>query len=75
MLARHISNSKELIIGDVNKNSIKEIWQNKKHKEFMDNFLKNPAKICSVCSHYNNVSVLGNKHYRELLKKQKTVYK
>jgi len=57
-----------------NENTIKEIWQNSKHKGFMDMFLTNPPDICAVCSHYNNVSVLANDHHRELLKKQKEIY-
>ena len=66
--------AKNLIIGDVNENSIKEIWQNQKHKEYMDRFHTNPPDICAVCSHYNNVSVLANDHHRKLLKKQKYIY-
>lgn len=67
--------AKNLIIGDVNENSIKEIWQNQKHKEYMDRFHTNPPNICAVCSHYNNVSVLANDHHRKLLKNQKIIYK
>ena len=63
--------AKELVIGDVNKNTIKEIWYNNKHKEFMDKFLESPANICAKCSHYNNVSVLVNKNYMELLSNKK----
>ena len=66
--------AKNLIIGDVNKNTIKEIWQNHKHKEYMNRFHNNPPDICAVCSHYNNVSVLANDHHKKLLKKQKNIY-
>ena len=50
--------AKELIIGNANNKTLKEIWYNKEHLTLMDEFMKKPKDICKKCSHYNNISVL-----------------
>jgi MoaA/NifB/PqqE/SkfB family radical SAM enzyme len=66
--------AKELIIGNVKTENIKNIWYNKKHLNLMDEFLKNPKKICQNCTHYNNISIFNNKENKENLKNLKNIY-
>ena len=48
--------AKELIIGDVNKTKLVDIWYNELHLKYLNNFLKNTPTICSKCTHYDNIS-------------------
>ena len=63
-LARDID-AKELIIGNIKNSSIRDIWYNSKHLDYLNNFIKRTPEICKTCTHYDNISVYQNSDWKE----------
>tara|TARA_B110000971_G_scaffold146481_1_gene149556 strand:+ start:543 stop:1595 length:1053 start_codon:yes stop_codon:yes gene_type:complete len=66
--------AKELIIGNVKKNKLTDIWYNKKHIQIMDNFFKETPKICLDCNHYNNASTFFEKESLNKINNYTNIY-
>ena len=66
--------AKELIIGNAKNNSLKEIWYNEKHLNYLDNFNKNTPSICKTCTHYDNISVLQSPAWKVTIQEKKEVF-
>ena len=50
-------NARELIIGDLNAQHLKDIWFGGEIQKLRDEFLSPKIKnICATCTHYNNLS-------------------
>lgn len=62
--------ARRLIIGDVNKQSVKEIWDGEKIWEYQDTFLqkkRNELPICSRCNQLSHGQAVNLDKYAELL--------
>ena len=66
--------AKELIIGNIKNTSIKDIWYNSKHLDYLNNFIKRTPEICKKCTHYDNISVYQNSDWKEKIKQHKNIY-
>ena len=66
--------AKELIIGNLKNNNIKDIWYNSKHLDYLNNFIKRTPEICKTCTHYDNISIYQNNDWKEKIKQHKNIY-
>lgn len=57
----------EIVIGDVNKSSLKNIWQGEKLNKYRDQWSKNMPKVCVNCDRYKPVDDYISKHGYNIL--------